>query len=1619
MTTYNHEKYIASAIQSVLNQTVTDFELIIVNDGSIDRTDEVIITFQDSRIVYIHQENQGPSAAVNNGILAARGKYVALMSGDDICYPQRLERQYQYLDTTARKIVFSRVDFIDDDSQIVTGEHFAKDLFNSSNSTRAEILNLFFMTGNYLCAVTSLIEKQILLSAGLFNLTSIQLQDFDMWINLVKKYDIFILPEKLVQYRIRSGENNLSLKPSHYVRVVFEEYQIKKNILNQVSINLFKEAFVNYIKKANFQEGAEYELEKAFLYLNHASLLMRSIGCEKLFTLLQDQTILSVAKAKYSFGLPELYQLTKDMDITNSRLLQQTHIELERSQVQMQHIQTELERSSDQQQQTQAELERSQSQLQNTQAELERSQSQLQQTQAELEHHLSEIQNTQAEVEHLKFQLEQTQAELEKSQSQLQAAHEERENYHNQLQLTRAQVIWKTSSRLWKLKELFLAFKALLPNRKQFLFYIDSPTSHEIVCSDFQINGWCISTDAIGIKAVRAKVGKRAFDGTYGLPRLDVALAHGGIEAAEISGFQIDIHLPPGQYVIDINVLDIQERRHLLTSHPVTVSTLEVVLSQPSSLSHPIASNPNSLKQWGKNLKDFVKFANTVRKQALEKQRQLGRVPEWQEIPKITRWLKELYKQQRGQMSALMPPVNFVVSQSKDAYEAWLAVNQWNEKAREHLKYRLKTCQETLPKISVVMPVFNPQVRFLESAIASVVNQVYENWELCIADDRSTDAAVHFSLNHWAAKDHRIRIIFRKENGNISAATNSAASLASGDFLLFLDHDDELTPDALGEVALYIAEHPKTDFLYSDDDKIDTEDRHFAPQFKPDWSPELLLSYMYLSHLCVVRRSIFERVGGLRVGFEGSQDYDFALRATEISRQVTHLPLVLYHWRAVPGSTAVSGAAKPASFAAAKMALQEAFTRRGISGSVYQPEWAVKSRVGIFEHEFPDTGPSVAIIIPTKNQVDLLRKCVFSLEKTTYQNYQIVIIDNESDEKETLTYLESLTHKVLKIKNPDTGFNFAAINNRAAEQVNTDYLLFLNNDTEVISPHWLSQMVGYAQFEGVGGVGARLLYPDGKIQHAGVIHGLHHGLAGHALKLSPGWNHGYLSYAKVARNYSAVTAACLLTPRQLFLDMSGFNEQEFSVAYNDADYCYRLVENNYRCVYCPRAELIHYEGTSRGFIDHPKERSAYRRKYSQKVDSFYSPHLSLDNEQFQIQARRFFRGEVAPLKVLMCSNALNLTGAPNTQYEIAINLAAQGQIKPIVFAVNDGPLRYCYEEQGIEVIIHEHPLARGYSIEAYERGIEDLQKEISRHDIDVIYANTLESFFSVDCASKMNIPCVWNVHESEPWQTYFSRRYGLQIAKRALECFSIPYQIIFGSDATRDQYLALNSRHNFTVIHSVLDLNRLAQAASKWQRKEARQSLGVKELEIVILLLGTVCERKGQQELVHAISHLPIECHSRVQYFIVGDRPNEYSYKLHAMVAALPQDLKSRVTLVPETLETAKYYKAADIFVCTSRIECYPRVTLEAMAYGLPIVTTPVFGIKEQVQNGVNGIFYPPGSPQELRDAILSLLQDDALRASMAENSSYVLAGTTTFKEMLQTYCQIFREAYFSCVDQF
>nr|RNF58711.1 glycosyltransferase family 2 protein [Acidithiobacillus sulfuriphilus] len=530
------------------------------------------------------------------------------------------------------------------------------------------------------------------------------------------------------------------------------------------------------------------------------------------------------------------------------------------------------------------------------------------------------------------------------------------------------------------------------------------------------------------------------------------------------------------------------------------------------------------------------------------------------------------------------------------------------------------------PKISIVMPVYNAPEKFLRIAIESVRNQIYDDWELCIADDASTQPHVEQIIREYAERDSRIKAVFRDDNGHISAASNSALNIASGDYVALLDQDDELAEQALYWIAVEICANRDVELLYSDEDKIDQNGRRFHPYHKPDWNPELLLGQNYISHLGVYRRQRLLDIGGFRLGLEGSQDWDLVLRFTEglPARAIRHIPAVLYHWRIIPGSTAGDSAAKPYALNAGRRAVAEHLQRGRIraelrdicNGQFFVPVFAVEGL------------PKVSIIIPTRNGVDLLKACMRSLGRTDYPNIEIVVLDNQSDDPGTIAYLEELAQRpdvrILAYPHP---FDYAKMHNFAVPQAQGDYVCLLNNDIEVIAPGWLRDMLGVAQRGGVGAVGAKLLYPDGTVQHAGVVLGLG-GIAAHPHKGIDAAACGYFGRAMLMQSFSAVTAACMVLRKSTWMDVGGMDEN-LPVAYNDVDLCLRLQERGLRNVWVPSALLYHHESKTRGSdLTHSsakKARFTREHAYMQwrwgpllRADPAYNPNLTLHKEDFSL-----------------------------------------------------------------------------------------------------------------------------------------------------------------------------------------------------------------------------------------------------------------------------------------------------------------------------------------------------------------------------------------------------------------
>jgi glycosyltransferase involved in cell wall biosynthesis len=531
------------------------------------------------------------------------------------------------------------------------------------------------------------------------------------------------------------------------------------------------------------------------------------------------------------------------------------------------------------------------------------------------------------------------------------------------------------------------------------------------------------------------------------------------------------------------------------------------------------------------------------------------------------------------------------------------------------------------PLISVVMPTYNAKPEWLIEAIESVRNQIYPHWELCIADDASTDKAIRPILEHYTKNDSRIKVVFHEKNGHISMASNSALELVSGEWVALLDHDDLISEHALFWVAQTINQYADARLIYSDEDKIDEIGKRSDPYFKCDWNEDLFYSHNMFSHLGVYNASLLREIGGFRLGLEGSQDYDLALRCIERIKpdQIRHIPHVLYHWRVHAESTAQSSDAKPYAMLAGERALNEHFQRLNVDAKAELIGFGYRVRYGL-----PRSLPLVSVIIPTRNGLQLIKQCVQSIfEKTTYSNYELLIVDNGSDDPNTLEYFDSLkTESRVRVLRDDRPFNYSALNNAAVRFAKGELIALLNNDIEVISPEWLSEMVSHAVRPGIGAVGARLWYPDNTLQHAGVILGLGAAnVAGHPHCRMPRGHHGYFGRASLCQSFSAVTAACLVIRREIYEKVEGLNEVDLQVTFNDVDFCLRVREAGFRNVWTPYAELYHHESASRGSDDVPEKRARFdkevqymKRRWGKLLpyDPAYNPNLTLDYSDFSL-----------------------------------------------------------------------------------------------------------------------------------------------------------------------------------------------------------------------------------------------------------------------------------------------------------------------------------------------------------------------------------------------------------------
>ena len=565
---------------------------------------------------------------------------------------------------------------------------------------------------------------------------------------------------------------------------------------------------------------------------------------------------------------------------------------------------------------------------------------------------------------------------------------------------------------------------------------------------------------------------------------------------------------------------------------------------------------------------------------------------------------------------------NALFARGDSDYQRWISRN-------EPLYWSLPSV--LTQHFSILVPVFNSKAAWLEELYNSVVSQIYPHWQLILVDDASDKEETVKWLRQVQGQDDRLRVIWSDDNGHICKATNLAFEASDSEFVIFLDHDDLLSPYALNELATCIEKNPKLQFIYSDEDLISERGERITPHFKPDWNPDLLLSHNYVTHLACYRRSLVEQVGGLREGLEGAQDYDLLLRVSELLTpdQIYHIPKVLYHWRMSDSSTARSATAKSYATDAGLKALRD-YHQRLRTGALVD----FASTPNFYKTSWPssDSEAYVSIIIPTRDRVDLLSSCIDSIKRTAGSTrYEIIVIDNGSEKHETLSYFASISAsnvpgRNVKVVRDDGDFNFSRLMNLGAQHAEADTLLLLNNDTEAIVPGWIEEMLQHALRPGIGCVGSKLIYADETVQHAGVILGLG-GYAAHSHRGFPRDHAGYFNRLQTVQNLSAVTAACLMIRKDIFNEVGGFNE-DFVVAYNDVDFCLKVQQAGYRNLYTPYAELYHHESKSRGEEDteekkqrFDREKDLLRNYWSEIIehDPAYNPNLTTSFENFSIR----------------------------------------------------------------------------------------------------------------------------------------------------------------------------------------------------------------------------------------------------------------------------------------------------------------------------------------------------------------------------------------------------------------
>jgi GT2 family glycosyltransferase len=899
--------------------------------------------------------------------------------------------------------------------------------------------------------------------------------------------------------------------------------------------------------------------------------------------------------------------------------------------------------------------------------------------------------------------------------------------------------------------------------------------------------------------------------------------------------------------------------------------------------------------------------------------------------------LIEIYK--REGLHGIRYRIRFLLE--KNLYAESLAVNifynQQKEFSREEIEFQIEYYSRK-PLISIIMPVFNTSLKWLELAIKSLQAQMYKNWELCAVDDCSTKENTKMLLEKYAKVDARIRFYFSPQNEGISAASNFSLKMAKGEYIALFDHDDELTPDALFWVVKEINEHPSTEFIYSDECKIDdTEKRKlFNFIFKPDWSPEMLLNSMYTGHLTVYKKKLVVNLGGFRSEYDFSQDYDLALRASEKAENIRHIERVLYLWRAIDGSAAKKGG-KDFARIYNQDALKDAFLRRNIDANIIKKTFVNYPDITIKIKE------KISIVIPTDSYENLKRSIDSILLTTAYDNYEIVAVCNSKlANKIRPQYIHA---KNIYFSYYDKPFNFSDKCNQGASDSSGDILIFYNDDVIPLDPSWLEKLIEYLYLPGVGGVSPKLIFENGKIQYAGMISGTpdfagtpYNGYDQYATDL-------FLSMHRYIRNISVLSGACCAIRKNIFNSVGGYDSFHTPNGHSDIDLSFRILDAGLRCVYTPHAVLTHIGNHTWHVQKGQKDKSDIFLlkkwgKYLCRDPYFTDVMKSVLYRDFTYKFKIFaktvdseknYRGK----DILLVSHELSLTGAPRVLLNAAKILKTTGFF-PVVIAPDDGPMRKEFEDEGIAVIVDEMLFRKHWLTERFMK------------NFDLILVNTQVGIPIVKQMKEYKIPIILWLHEAA----------GLEkLDHKNKNAFESCNSIILVSDYAK-QFLS-----KFSEKISILQ-NGLKDISLKAGTKVVDSS------NIRFCIIGTIEPRKGQDIFIDAVLKLPEKVRQKATFLILG--------KVWPAFIPYYKNLTKKSTSVPEikylnTLpyaEIIKFIESCDVLVCPSRDEPASLVTIEAMMCNKPVIISNKVGVGDRLKHDVSCLRFISENTDELSKCI-------------------------------------------------